>query len=137
MKIEITEHTIQPPVSDSSDRDTGAELIFRGIVRNVENGMPIIALDYEHYHGMAELKLQEIARITIDKFKIQDIDCTHRSGPVTVGDVAVQIVIRSRHRKEALLAMDWFISEMKKEVPIWKWGITQDGDRFPSDTKLK
>jgi len=135
MKIAITEHPIQPPAADSSHRDTGAELIFRGIVRDVENGMPITALEYEHYHGMAELKLQEIACMTIEKFKIQDIYCTHRSGLVVVGDVAVQIVIRSKHRKEALLAMEWFISEMKKEVPIWKWGITQDGDRFPSGKK--
>ncbi len=135
MKIAITDHSIQPPVSDSSERDTGSELIFRGIVRNMENGIQIAALEYEHYHDMAELKLQEIARMAIDKFKIQDIDCIHRSGPVVVGDVAVQIVIRSRHRKEALLAMDWFISEMKREVPIWKWGITQEGERFPSDSK--
>jgi len=29
--------------------------------------------------------------------------------------------------------MDWFISELKKHVPIWKWAILNNGTKIPSD----
>ena len=29
--------------------------------------------------------------------------------------------------------MTWFISELKKRVPIWKWAILEDGSRIPSE----
>jgi molybdopterin synthase catalytic subunit len=29
--------------------------------------------------------------------------------------------------------MSWFISELKKRIPIWKWAIMEDGTRIPSE----
>ena len=43
------------------------------------------------------------------------------------------MVIWSKHRREGLEAMDWFISELKKHVPIWKWAIMIDNTRVPSE----
>ena len=37
-----------------------------------------------------------------------------------------------QYRKEAIEAMDCFIFELKKRVPIWKWAILGDGSRIPS-----
>jgi len=45
------------------------------------------------------------------------------------------IHIFSKHRKASLDAMEWFIAEIKKEVPIWKWGVKPDGSKFPSKAK--
>ena len=133
MKIIFTGEPI-PDIDESGNlMETGAELIFLGRVRDAENGIAIAALDYEYYPEMAEKNLAGIARKTIEKFDLQDLDCIHRFGRVTVGEASVKIVIRSRHRKAALQAMDWFIDHLKKEVPVWKWGITPDGGRFPSD----
>ena len=106
-----------------------------GMVRAMENGIPIVALEYEYYPGMAETKLEELARNLLEKYDIQDIECVHRYGKVPVGEASVMIVIRSCHRVAGLSAMDWFISELKKEVPIWKWGITKEGEKFPSETR--
>ncbi len=135
MKIAFSEKPIILTTDNISITDSGAELIFIGRVRDTENGVPIVALDYEYYPVMAENKLEEIARKAMDHFDIQDLDCIHRIGSVPVGEASVKIAIRSRHRKAALLAMDWFINALKKDIPIWKWGIASDGKRFPSKTE--
>jgi len=133
IQAEIIDGPIPPLVDRQNDDDVGAELIFYGRVRGQEKKSTITALEYEYYPVMAEKKLTEIARQTEQKFNIRGISCIHRVGVVPVGESSVRIVIRSKHRKESLAAMDWFIVQLKKEVPIWKWGITADGSRFPSD----
>jgi molybdopterin synthase catalytic subunit len=52
-----------------------------------------------------------------------------------VGDTSLHVVIWSKHRKEGLDAMSWFISELKNSVPIWKWAILEDGSRVPTECK--
>jgi len=128
---EIIHHTIEPFSSPDSNTDTGAELVFNGRVRDREDGQQIIALEYEHYHGMAEQELNGLAHRTIKKFPIRDLFCRHRVGKVPVGEIAIHIVIRSKHRAEGLEAMAWFVSELKKHVPIWKWAILPDGSKRP------
>ena len=134
MKLHFTDQPIEGPIKNETTGDSGAELVFFGRVRDLENGIRITALDYEYYPQMAEAMLDRIARTVRDRFDINDLDCTHRTGIVPVGQASVRIVIRSRHRKAALQALDWFIDKLKEEVPIWKWGIGPDGERFPSDS---
>ena len=82
---------------------------------------------------MAEKELKIIAEETINKFSVRDLFCKHRVGKVKVGEVSLHVVIWSKHRKEGLDAMTYFISELKRKVPIWKWAIHKDGTKVPSD----
>ena len=101
----------------------------------MERGKEIIALEYEQYEGMAELELKEIAQRTCKKFPIKDLFCRHRIGIINVGEISLHVVIWSKHRREGLEAMNWFISKLKKHVPIWKWAIMIDNTRVPSECK--
>lgn len=122
-----------PPFDRRPPREvTGAEVIFHGRVRGEEEGRKIVALDYEAYTEMAEKELRAIGEEVAEKYSIQDLFCDHRVGEVPVGEVSLRLVIWSRHRGEALEAVAWFVKELKERVPIWKWGITADGERFPS-----
>lgn len=132
VKTEIIESPLEDMKMDDSRTDDGAEFIFHGRVRDEEEGEKIIGLDYEHYPQMAESELQKLGEETVQKFGVHDLFCWHRVGRIAVGESSLRVVIWSRHRKEALQAMDWFIIELKKRVPIWKWGVTADGRRFPS-----
>lgn len=116
----------------SPGEEIGAEVTFHGRVRGEEQGRMIVALDYEAYTGMAEKELRAIGETAAEKFSIQDLFCDHRVGEVPVGEVSLRLVIWSRHRGAALEAVAWFVKELKERVPIWKWGITADGERFPS-----
>ena len=133
VKIEIVQGPLRPFPADDDRTDEGSELVFNGRVRSVENEKEITHLDYEQYEGMAEKELNIIAEETIKKYHIHDLFCKHRIGKVNVGEVSLHVVVWSKHRKEGLDAMTYFISELKQKVPIWKWAIYKDGTKVPSD----
>jgi molybdopterin synthase catalytic subunit len=117
---EIVTGRIEPFPEARGRDDTGAELVFNGRVRGTEGGRSIRALEYEYYPEMAETELRDLAEETVRKYPVQDLYCRHRVGTIPVGSVAIHVVIRARHRKEALDALGWFIDELKQRVPIWK-----------------
>ena len=133
IKVEIIRDPVKLFAINDDRKEDGAELVFNGRVRNMERGKEIIALEYEQYEGMAELELKEIAQRTCKKFPIKDLFCRHRIGMINVGEISLHVVIWSKHRREGLEAMNWFISELKKHVPIWKWAIMIDNTRVPSE----
>ena len=133
VKVEIIKGPIFPFPADNERTDAGAELTFNGRIRSIEDDKEITDLEYEQYDGMAEKELKIIAEETINKFSIHDLFCKHRVGKVKVGEVSLHVVIWSKHRKEGLDAMTYFISELKRKVPIWKWAIHKDGTKVPSD----
>ncbi len=133
----ITIEIINGPIAffpnNNYDQETGSELIFNGRVRSTENGKPIVALEYEQYEGMAKSELIQLAEETRKKFPIDNLFCKHRIGRVGVGETSLHVVILSHHRKEGLEGMSWFIKELKKRIPIWKWAVLEDGTRIPSN----
>lgn len=132
IKIEIINSPIIPFISDDNRQQDGSELVFNGRVRAKEHGEAIIALEYEQYEGMAETELKQLAEETAIKYPIHDLFCKHRIGKVNVGETSLHVVIWSKHRQEGIDALSWFILELKKRVPIWKWAILVDGSRIPS-----
>ena len=135
IKVEIMDSPIIPFASNDNQKEKGAELIFNGRVRGTEHGKRIRMLEYEQYEEMAEKELKNIAHETQNKFPIKDILCRHRIGEVKVGETSLHVSIWSKHRKEGLDAMSFFIIELKKRVPIWKWAILENGEKIPSECK--
>ena len=133
VKVEIVNGSIDFFPPNDNHRQDGAELTFNGRVRSTEHGKNITALEYEKYEGMAELELTQLAEETMGKFPINDLFCRHRVGKVNVGETSLHVVIFSKHREEGIDSLSWFISELKKRVPIWKWAILEDGSRVPSE----
>lgn len=107
-------------VGGGSGGGVGAEVVFDGIVRALEGEMAIEALEYEAYRPMAERELEGLAQRMIESHGLVAIDVWHSVGRVPVGAVSFRLVVRSAHRKEALLAMGEFIASMKADVPLWK-----------------
>ena len=135
IKVEIIGSHLIPFDSNNNQKEKGAELIFNGRVRGTEHGKKIKMLEYEQYEDMAEKELRMIAQETQNKFPIKDLLCRHRIGEVKVGETSLHVSIWSKHRKEGLEAMSFFIIELKKRVPIWKWAILENGEKIPSKCK--
>ena len=133
--VEIVNGPLEFFSHDDDRNQDGAELVFNGRVRDTEHGSKITSLEYEQYDGMAKAELLQLAEKTVKKFPIKDLFCKHRLGKVDIGDTSLHVVIWSKHRKEGLNAMTWFIAELKKNVPIWKWAILEDGSRIPTECK--
>lgn len=104
------------------DPGTGAELVFTGLVRDMEKEEKIGALVYEQYEGMAHKELERIGKEVVERFGVNGLHCVHRVGTIPVGEAAIVVLVRSKHRQEAFEAMSLFMDELKKTVPIWKAG---------------
>jgi molybdopterin synthase catalytic subunit len=133
ISIQIVHEPIIFSQSEEKRKEDGSELLFNGRVRSKEGNALIKGLEYEQYEGMAESELFEIGNESLKKFPINDLICKHRIGKVMVGETSLHVVIWSKHRKEGFEAMSYFISELKKRVPIWKWAILEDGTKIPSE----
>ena len=98
----------------------GAAVAFAGLVRPLEDGRTIVALDYEIYEPMALRVLEELAREMIETHGLIGIAVEHSRGRVGVGECSFRLQIAAPHRQEALAAMAEFIDRMKRDAPIWK-----------------
>ncbi len=124
IRISITEGPLpalhSTPTNRLSCEGAGAMLRFDGIVRPTEDDRPIDGIAYEAYEPMAQNALRELARTAIEKFGVLAITVEHSKGMVPNSMCSFRLQVASTHRKEGLAALDWFIDEMKRDVPLWK-----------------
>lgn len=103
----------------------GAVVDFIGVVRSEEN---LRAIEIEAYDEMAREKLEGLEAGARKEFDIKDVVIVHRTGVLKPGDNIVLIAVSSAHRKDAFLACEWLIDELKKIVPIWKKDLHDEND---------
>ncbi|MDK2790711.1 MAG: molybdopterin synthase catalytic subunit [Methanothermococcus sp.] len=112
-------------------KDIGGIVSFVGVVRNVGyykgEEKEVEKLEFECYEEMAKKKLDELKKSALDKYSIIDVTLIHRIGELKVGDRVVLILVGAKHRKDAFLACEYLIDELKKVVPIWKKEYAKDG----------
>jgi molybdopterin synthase catalytic subunit len=102
------------------DDGAGACAIFEGRVRNRSEGRPVRALDYEAFAPLAEKEGERILAEAREKFPIIAAAAAHRTGSLTLGDLAVWVGVIAEHRDAAFDACRYIIDEVKRRVPIWK-----------------
>ena len=100
--------------------EVGGVVTFLGIVRRVENGKAIRALEYTAHREMAEHQFRELLAETHRKWKLQRIRVIHRLGVIAVGESSLLVRVEAAHRSEAFAAAQFIIDELKQKVPIWK-----------------
>jgi molybdopterin synthase catalytic subunit len=124
MRVDISlirEPIIRPhPWPEPPGAETGSLVEFYGMVRETEGADKIASLHYEAYASMAEKIMREKIALLEKKYPCQAIRVVHRLGPVPVGESAIYVGLRSRHRREGFLFLQEFMDEFKKDVPIWK-----------------
>ena len=89
---------------------------FLGVVRGGE----VAALELEHYPGMTERRLAEIAGEACARFGLAACTLIHRVGRLEPGEPIVLVVAASAHRKPALHATAFLIDWLKTRAPFWK-----------------
>jgi len=109
-------------------RDIGAIVSFTGLVRDLSSKQNLHALELEHYPGMTERALSEIAQQACQRWEIDDCAIIHRVGRLQTGDNIVLVVVISAHRREAFEACDFLMDYLKTRAPFWKKEITDDGE---------
>ena len=105
----------------------GALCLFVGVVRNENEGLPTVAVQYEAYGPMAEEELGRISDALLRDFPGARVRMKHRIGRLSVGEPSVAIAAVAPHRAEAFAACRAAIDRIKATVPIWKKELHPDG----------
>lgn len=114
-------------------RGIGGIAVFVGAARDFARGRRVVALEYQHFAGMAERRLHDIARQAREKFDIIGLTLIHRVGPIGIGENIVLVIAAAAHREAAFAACRWCIDTLKTEVPIWKRERTPEGAVWVDD----
>jgi len=109
------------------ESNSGAVVSFAGVVRGSHQGRNVKALHYQAHQIMAEAEMRRINAEALEKFTINGVETRHRVGELEVGEVAVMIHVYSTHRRDAFLACEYVIDELKQRAPIWKKEFYTDG----------
>ena len=104
----------------------GAQVVFCGVVRDVDGGRPVVELEYEAHPG-AEDVLRELADQYASEPQVEALAVSHRVGRVAVGDVALVAAVSTAHRREAFDICARLVDEIKHRLPIWKRQVFADG----------
>ncbi len=120
MTVEIAIQTDAINFAPATATGAGAVVRFEGRVRDEEQGQKISALVYEAYQPMAERQMEKIVREIGERHLCLGVTVRHRIGEVPVGEVAILVEARSRHRAEAFALTSAFMDRLKQDVPIWK-----------------
>ena len=114
----------------AGDRGIGAVVAFIGMVRDLNLADDVVALELEHYPGMTEKTLRNIAEQAAKRWSLQAARIVHRVGKMYPGDQIVMVLTASAHRHDAYEANAFMMDFLKTEAPFWKKEWTADGPRW-------
>lgn len=131
MRTAIVEHPLDPAalLAEVASTASGASTLFVGTVRRVNDGKPVIGIDYTAYGPMAEREMAVIAREAAARFGTERIAVEHRVGTLALGEASIGIAVSHERRAAAMEAQRYLIEEIKKRVPVWKREHYADGTR--------
>jgi molybdopterin synthase catalytic subunit len=112
--------------------EDGAVVTFVGRVREFNQGHNVADMLLEHYPGMTEKALHELAQQAQSSFAIHRVSVIHRVGHLRLCDQIVFVGVSAAHRKDAFAACMWLMDELKSRAPFWKKETTTTGMRWVS-----
>lgn len=86
------------------------------------------SLQFDAWEDKLPDVLRSIANQSKSEFGVKSVVIAHRTGTVEPSENIVCIHVGSTHRKEGFSACSWLISELKKQAPLWKKEIREDGE---------
>jgi molybdopterin synthase catalytic subunit len=120
--------SLQEVVDAVSGPGQGGVVTFSGTVRDVTRGRKVLRLEYEAYPEMAVKTLSAIGDEAAQQWPGARLAIVHRVGTLHPGELAVVIAASAPHRDEAFQACRHAIEALKRDVPIWKKEVYEDGD---------
>jgi molybdopterin synthase catalytic subunit len=111
-------------------RDIGGIASFIGLVRDHASSTAVTALTLEHYPGMTEKRLLEIAQEACRRWDLSGVRIIHRVGRMLPGEPIVLTAAASAHRAAAFEACWFLIDWLKTSAPFWKLEETPQGEHW-------
>ena len=113
---------------EEAGASSAAESLFIGRVRGqAGDGSPLAALELEHYPGMTERQLQQLAHDCTHRHGARSALVLHRVGRVLPGQAIVLVAIGADRRGPAQRCCQELLEALKHEAPFWKREWRRDG----------
>ena len=107
---------------------SAAESLFIGRVRAQSvGGAALTGLELEHYPGMTERQLRELAISCCERHDALSCLIAHRIGTVSPGEAIVLVSIGADRRGPAQRCCQELLEALKHEAPFWKREWHADG----------
>ncbi|WP_078901554.1 molybdenum cofactor biosynthesis protein MoaE [Actinacidiphila yeochonensis] len=128
LAVRDTPLSVDEVLAAVGDPAAGGTALFVGTVRDHDGrpGASVTRLTYTA-HPSAEAQLLRVAEKVAADFPVCALAAVHRVGDLAVGDLAVVVAVACPHRAEAFEASRRLIDDLKREVPIWKHQVFDDG----------
>lgn len=108
----------------------GAVVSFTGIVREHGGDAAIRAMTLEHYPGMTERAIADIARQACERWPLRKVLVIHRHGRLRPDEDIVLVITAADHRADAFAAAQFLMDWLKTKAPFWKLEETDAGSRW-------
>lgn len=108
----------------------GATASFVGTLRDFNEGDTVHGMFLEHYPGMTEKALEQIAAEAAGRWPLLDCLVIHRVGHIEPGEAIVLVAVWTSHRGDAFDACRHIMEALKSRAPFWKRETLQRGQRW-------
>jgi molybdopterin synthase catalytic subunit len=108
----------------------GATASFVGTMRDFNEGDAVRRMRLEHYPGMTEKRLEQIAEDARARWRFIDALVVHRVGDILPNSPIVLVAVWSSHRNAAFDACRHILEQLKHSAPFWKKEILAEGERW-------
>jgi molybdopterin synthase catalytic subunit len=115
---------------DEAGSQAGAIVAFTGYVRDYAPGEPTQTLTLEHYPGMCERELEDIAATARRRWNLAGTVIAHRVGALHREAQIVFVAAASAHRGDAFRGCEYMIDALKTRAPFWKRETLTSGKQF-------
>ncbi|MCT0199536.1 molybdenum cofactor biosynthesis protein MoaE [Synechococcus sp. CS-1325] len=111
----------QRSLAASGAEPAAAEAHFIGRVRGVTAaGVPLEALELEHYPGMTEAQISRLAADCAQRHGLRAVRVDHRVGRVLPGEAIVLVAVTADRRGPTQRGGQELLEALKHEAPFWK-----------------
>ncbi|QDX25416.1 molybdopterin synthase catalytic subunit [Sphingomonas suaedae] len=119
IRVSVDSAPIDVGIELAGIEETGAGAVasFIGVVRNDDG---VTCLELEHYPGMTEAVLCDLAEQAMQRWALTSAVVIHRVGPMEPGERIVLVATAAAHRRAALEACGFLIDRLKTDAPFWK-----------------
>ncbi|HXW53184.1 MAG TPA: molybdenum cofactor biosynthesis protein MoaE [Myxococcota bacterium] len=107
--------------------ETGGFVNFVGRVRQFNHNKEVALLFYEAHTTLSKKMFDSLEKTARERFSMVQCHAVHRLARVEVSEDAVSIATLAAHRREAFLAAEYLIDQLKRTLPIWKKEVYADG----------
>lgn len=103
-----------------SKTSIGAHQIFLGQVRADKiDGETVIGIEYSAHEDMSNKVFHKIREKAFEQYDLTCMHIYHSLGMVETGEICLFVFVSSKHRKEAMRAIEFIVEEIKFMAPVF------------------